>query len=497
MISRELETAVRRHTRAQEAIRQHERAIRARFDAAQTTDENRRHWANADYLGPNAELDPAVRQRLRSRARYECGNNTYASGMVETLADDTIGTGPSLQVIGYSNDVTETIEDIFWEWCLAAELPEKLHTLRQAKARDGEGFGSLFTNPGIGHPVQLDVQLHEAEMIAAPILATDVLLSDGIIYDDFGNALGYHLLDEHPGEGFGAAGESTVVPARDMIHLYKRRRAGQLRGYPEITAALPLYAQLRRYTLAVLRAAEAAALMTWLLETQGQPGEYEPGVPFDTVETERGMGMTLPGGWKMSQLKAEQPTGTYAQFKREIIAEIARCLGIPYNVAAGDSSSYNYSSGRLDHRTYYKKIRIERSYFETRALDVIFARWWREAVLIDNLLPESVRHLRRPPRHEWRWDGEEHVDPTKEADATGTRLKLGLTSYFEECARLGTDVSVVHAKNAQVLGLSIEEYRARLTDSLFGPRSVPQAAPKPEDDEDEEEPAANPQGGAK
>jgi len=30
--------------------------IRARFDAAVTNDENRRHWANADGLSPNAAL---------------------------------------------------------------------------------------------------------------------------------------------------------------------------------------------------------------------------------------------------------------------------------------------------------------------------------------------------------------------------------------------------------------------------------------------------------
>jgi ABC-type branched-subunit amino acid transport system ATPase component len=29
----------------------------------------------------------------------------------------------------------------------------------------------------------------------------------------------------------------------------------------------------------------------------------------------------------------------------------------PFNVAAGNSSGYNYASGRLDHQTYFKAIR--------------------------------------------------------------------------------------------------------------------------------------------
>jgi len=200
------------------------------------------------------------------------------------------------------------------------------------------------------------------------------------------------------------------------------------------------------------------------------------------------MGLTLPTGSTMNQLKAEQPTSTYAQFKREIIAEIARCLGMPYNVAAGDSSSYNYSSGRLDHRTYYKALRVERAYWETAALDVIFARWWEEACLIRGLLPDQFYRNPTPPEHAWRWDGEEHVDPTKEADATETRLKIGITCYEDEVSRLGGDVDVIHQKNAETLGMSIEKYRERLADYLLGPEKT-ESAPVPEQPE---EPPSNP-----
>ncbi len=37
-------------------------------------------------------------------------------------------------------------------------------------------------------------------------------------------------------------------------------------------------------------------------------------------------------------MHAEQPATTYAEFKREILNEIARCLNMPFNVAAGNSS---------------------------------------------------------------------------------------------------------------------------------------------------------------
>ncbi len=58
------------------------RWLRARYDAATTTDENRRHWANADGLSANAANSADVRRTLRNRSRYEVANNSYAKGIV-------------------------------------------------------------------------------------------------------------------------------------------------------------------------------------------------------------------------------------------------------------------------------------------------------------------------------------------------------------------------------------------------------------------------------
>jgi len=51
----------------------------------------------ADGLAADAAANPNIRYILRNRARYEVHNNSYARGMVETLANDVIGTGPRLK----------------------------------------------------------------------------------------------------------------------------------------------------------------------------------------------------------------------------------------------------------------------------------------------------------------------------------------------------------------------------------------------------------------
>src|SRR4051812_46943811 len=97
---------------------QRARVVRAKFDAAQTTDENRRHWANADGLSPDAAANAAVRAALRNRCRYEYVNNSYCNGIVHTLATDCVGpTGPRLQMQVDGNEgLNDQIEEDFSAW---------------------------------------------------------------------------------------------------------------------------------------------------------------------------------------------------------------------------------------------------------------------------------------------------------------------------------------------------------------------------------------------
>ena len=74
--------------------------------------------------------------------------------------------------------------------------------------------------------------------------------------------------------------EYDRVPAASMIHWFRADRPGQRRGLPDILPALPLFAQLRRYTLAVIAAAESAANIAVLMKTNapagGEAAEVEP-----------------------------------------------------------------------------------------------------------------------------------------------------------------------------------------------------------------------------
>lgn len=460
---------------------------RARYEAAQAGDDYK-HWQVADAFSADAQLSPTVRRTMRNRARYERNNNSYLAGISATLASDLIGTGPRLQ-LDVQDEAARIVERAFYDWGTAIDLPAKLRTMREALVVDGEAFALMTTNARLSG-VQLDLRLIEAEMVATPTelmrqtITPEGNTVDGIEFDEAGNVIAYQVLSFHPGSNYRVNNlQFNRVPAAAMIHWFRRQRPGQNRGVPEVAPALKLFGQLRRYTEAVIAAAETAADFAAFIHSNSPAAEVDEVDAFAELEIRKRSLVTLPEGWDISQLKAEQPTSTYKDFKREVIGEIARCLQLPFNVAALDSSSYNYASGRMDHQVYGMNQRVDRDQLERTCLDRVLSAWVNEASLA-GVIPEGL-----PPFSEWNWawvwDGKDHVDPSKEASATETRLLTHTTTLAAEYARQGKRWDVELRQRAAELQLMAE---------LGLPMSAGQPAPQVtvvDDDQDDDVQAAD------
>ena len=463
--------------------------VRAKYDAAEMGDD-RRHWSNADAFAADAALSPVVRRSIRNRARYERANNSYLAGISSTLASDLIGTGPRLQLQSGSEELDRAVETAFFDWTWKVDLAGKLRTMREALVVDGEAFALMINNPRL-MGVQLDLRLVEAEMVATPTelmrqtITPEGNTVDGLEFDEIGNVVAYQVLNFHPGSNYRVNNlQFQRVPADSMIHWFRPSRPGQHRGVAEVAPALRLFGQLRRYTEAVCAAAETAADFAGFLRTNSPAAEVDEVDAFAEMEIQKRAMVTLPDGWTFEQLKAEQPTSTYAMFKREIVNEMARCLQLPYNVAALDSSSYNYASGRMDHQVYASNIRVYRDELERVMLDRVLAAWVAEATLA-GILPEGT-----PPFAEWnwawQWDGKEHVDPAKEAAAAQTRLMTHTTTLAAEYAKQGKQWDVELRQRASEVALMKE---LGLFIDMLPDGNYPGAVP-PEDNADQPQEAS-------
>lgn len=422
------------------------RALAARYDAAQTTAENAIHWGMADSLSADSALNEHTRHKIRIRSRYEVANNCYAGGLVRTLADAVIGPGPRLQVRGIDTDDARRIENAWAAWCRATGFARKLWRMRYARAESGEVFGVLATNRAVDHAVKLDMRLIEADQVTDPvgtIHPEGFETAEGIVFDQFGNPIEYLVLKRHPGSLLpwlrASQADYDAIPAADVIHYFDPTRPGQIRGLPELTPALELFAVMRRYTLATAMSAENAANLAGVIENEMIGDEGFETEPLETIEIPRASWLNLLPGQKISQLRSEQPVTQYPDFIGQTLREVARVLQIPYGIAAGDFSQSNYSSARADRQGFDKSIEIQRSWIESEILNRVFAAWFDLAVLTEGVLPESVRTLNPGIRLEWFWSGFGHVDPLKEANAAKVRIESRVSSMSREYARQGLD----------------------------------------------------------
>lgn len=456
------------------------RDVRATYDAARTTDEFKNYWANADSLDADSANSQTVRATLVNRARYEVANNGFADGLVQTHANYLVGTGPQLRMLTGTTGFNQAVESVWKRWAKAVLLRRKLWCLAHAKVQDGEAFGVVRENPSLASRVALDIVLFETEQCQSPYVPWNIAgYVDGIRFDDFGNPLWYDVLPYHPGSSvYLTTLQPEQIPAKFVLHWWMLRRPGSHRGVPEFKSTLNVGASSRRWREATVAAAESAADISVLLKTQLSPEDGpDAAAPFSTIEFQKRMMTALPMGWDAGQMRSEHPNAQYEAFLRTQINEQARPKSIPYNLAACDSSSYNYASGRLDHQTYFTALDIEREDCNDLVLDPLFARWWELAVKEFGWASDPLA----PPDHLWDWPQHPVADIKNEAASVDMRLRNGSLSPSEVASQSGADFEDRISAMAVDYGLSVDEMRAILLKATFATAVAP---PAPDDKQD-------------
>lgn len=420
-------------------------AIRAHFAAAESAAKDA-DWWKADYLSADADANPETRRILRMRSRYEYQNNSYARGVIQCLANDTIGNGPRLRYASNDDSLNSRIERDFTAWAETVRLGEKLRAVRIARARDGESFVLLAQNPTLRTDVKLDLSLIDSDRVAGDSACSCAdagaegcgkpFMVDGIAYDQYGNPVSYRVLVSHPCDGNLAEERAMLISAANVIHVFRADRAEQHRGVPELAAALPLFAKLRRYTNAVVASAEKAAEYGGILYTDHPKDDTCAEIePMDAVTLDVNQLTTMPEGWKMDELYVKAPIATYADFKKEMLSEIGAAMGIPYAIVAGTSAGYTYASAKLDHQTYFRVLRNERGFVEDSILNRLFELWLREWSLAN---PDAADLPRISTWNaSWLWPMFDNIDMLTAARVQSIALKNKTTTLATEYARQG------------------------------------------------------------
>ena len=429
----------------------------ARFDNARQTRDTSSLFVNVDALAATAALDPATRKTIRERARYVVANVPYAWSMLSTFVTHVVGPWASVSFPrgGIPESLRDEVTDAFDAWAMATDFWEKVKTLLRAKVTDGEAF-ALFTTDGKivtdENRVTLNLRPIECDRIES---WTDMVAreneNDGIRFDENGHPTEYRVLKYHPGDYRSIKNIKTRagdwLRADNVIHYFDVLRPEQVRGVSDFVSALDIPALQKSYRASVVDTAINAASISGVLSTDQIPECFDDDgqsigkcavdiKPNTSIQTQRGSLISLPEGWKLQQLAAEQPSSLYPEFVRQLVAEMAACLNMPVNIAMCDSSQHNFASAKLDHMTYGDKIAAVRSALSVKVLDRVFFKWLEEYAVIRRIDRETVRALHRT---EWLFKESQNSDVMKDASADNTRLMNGTATYESICGKRGVD----------------------------------------------------------
>jgi capsid protein len=372
-----------------------------------------------------------------------------------TLVNDTVGTGPRLQLLTNDDRLNEAVEQLWQQWAGLTDWAMHCRILCGVRYVAGETFAVFRENKRLereGFPISLDIRLYEPDQISHPYGSgqgwglNNPTGDDGVVCDENGDVTSYKVLRAHPGDNRAYTLGSLVaddIPASEVLHWYQADRPGQLRGYSPFTPALPIFAQLRRFTSATLTAAETAAMLAGVLQSTSsglEVGPYdEESKQYDPIEMVRGMLLTLPPNVTATQFKPEQPTTNYEMFVNAKLRECGRCLNVPFGKMAGDHSRYNYSSGRLDDAGYWRDRDVERGALEARVFNRFLNRWLDFAKLV---IPGLFAYEGQwwQLRRTWQYDAKPTSDPVKDASGDEINLTNASDTLTAIAARDGTTV---------------------------------------------------------
>lgn len=423
---------------------------------------------------------------LRIKSRDLVRRNAWAQAALEAYVANAVGTGLKPQSLSGDEKFKADVQALWRDWTEEADAAGQtdfygLQALAcRAMLEGGECLIRLRPRrPEDGLAVPLQLQLLEPEHL--PIhLNTDLpsgnVVRSGIEFDILGHRVAYHLYRSHPDDGrlapmSGQGGMGTVrIDAREVIHLYRVLRPGQIRGEPWLSRALVKLNELDQYDDAELVRKKTAAMFAGFVTRQnpednlmGEGAVDSNGIALAGLEPGT-LQMLEPG----EDIKFSDPAdvgSSYSEFLRTQFRAVAAAVGITYEQLTGDLTGVNYSSIRAGMLEFRRRCEmVQHSVLVHQMCRPVWAAWMKQAVLAGALdAPGFARggpaRRRQYLAVKWIPQGWQWVDPEKEYKAMLLAIRAGLMSRSEAISGNGYDAEDIDReiaadnKRADDLGL--------------------------------------------
>lgn len=452
----------------------------AHFAASRTARELR-HWtpplqpADTELYG---ETD-AIAARSYDLER----NNGIAGGAIRTQVDNILGTGlrlsakPDYRALGrtkeWADDWARNTEAKWRTFANSLDFDagrelnfggQSVVMLRTAfLAGDGLTLAHwLPDRPGAKWATCF--QLIDPARLCNPPGRLDV--RNGIELAQYGEPVAYHIRRTHPGDFYQVEQGWERVPARTahgrrrVLHLFEKVRAGQSRGKALLTAVIGAFKMLDHYQRIELQTVVVNSMIAAFIETplSGEQIADLFGSSEKLNESRAGWDVKLEGagviplhpGDKLSPFVPSRPNGAYEKFVEAILRYISTGLNMPYELLMKDFSKTNYSSARAALLEAWRYFNARREWFATYWANPVYELWLEEAVSRAEVeAPDFYDNQAAYSACRWIGSGRGWVDPMKEAQASGERIRNNVSTLEREAAEQGLDWEEVLEQRAR------------------------------------------------
>lgn len=434
---------------------------------------------NPGRRSADADLIPDL-PTMVGRSRDLERNSGLAKSGVTTITDNVVGVGlrlspkPNYTALGqtkeWADEWSRKVRALWWN-CAETTCLDAADTLifdqmsalvLRSQLVNGDACAIPLWLPDRGDGWATKIQIINPDRLsnpsASPMTET---LRGGIELDRYGAPLAYHVKNSDPGDFRVSGGEGfntwTRIPKRlphgrrSFIHVYDKDLPGQTRGKPILASVLSHFKGLDRYTGAEIQAAVVNAMVALIIETPLNQDGIEALFKDDqeaylkarnehAVAIESGSMIPLFPGDKVTPFTPSRPNSAFGAFQENVGRIIALGYDMPYELLFKDFTKANYSSMRAAMLEAWRSFTRRRDNLGTQWADVVYMLWLEEA--IDKGLIEAPLFYEQPysyARCRWIGPGRGWVDPVKEAQAAGERLKGRISTLEDECAEQGRD----------------------------------------------------------
>jgi lambda family phage portal protein len=430
------------------------------------------------------------RGKLRDYARWLDENHDLATGILNDLVINIVGSGVGMEPLARFKDgrpATELNAQLrelwrtFWDWPdVTGEYSgdELDQLLCRTWLRDGEVFLQHVigrTGARYRSPLPYQIEVLESDFVPFDLNGDNVI--HGVQKNAWGQPTGYFVYKRHPGEMRRTLDlETKFVPAERFTHLKFVRRLHQTRGVSLFHSVLARLDDIKDYEESERIAARIAAALTGFIKRNG---EYEPSPTGDDgarlFEMEPGLIYdNLRPGEDVGLIKSDRPNAGLEPFRDSQLRAVAAGTNTRFSSIA---KNYNgtYSAQRqelIEGNLHYAALFAQFKHQCKLPIWIRFVDAARLSGLLKIPANVAVESLYRP---EVRKAGLAWIDPQRESKAFETFLKIGIKSRQQIIRDIGGDPTEV---DTQIAADPLWE-----TVSGHLPEPEPAAAPEPDDDD--------------